>query len=109
MTGKASRTKFVAFKTTELRPGEMRKLVLPDDRAIAIYNVDGKFYATDDSCTHGGASLTEEGVLSGRIIECSWHFGSFNVTTGEVVTTPCSKDLQTYRVSEADGMLYLEA
>ncbi|MDD2795736.1 non-heme iron oxygenase ferredoxin subunit [Acidocella sp.] len=109
MAGKPSRTKFVAFKSSALGPGEMRKLVLPDGRAIAIYNVEGQFYATDDLCTHGGASLTEEGVLSGRIIECSWHFGSFNVTTGEVVTTPCSRDLRTYPISEAGGMLYIEA
>ena len=102
-------TKFAAFKAAALAPGEMRKLVLPDDRAIAIYNVDGKFYATDDLCTHGGASLTEDGTLSGCIIECSWHFGSFNVTTGEVVTTPCNRDLRTYPMSEVEGMLQIEA
>jgi p-cumate 2,3-dioxygenase ferredoxin subunit len=102
-------TKFAAFKADELAPGEMRKLVLTDGRAIAIYNVGGKFYATGDLCTHGGASLTEEGTLNGCIIECSWHFGSFNVTTGEVVTTPCNTDLRTYPVSEEEGILHVEA
>ncbi|GLR67194.1 hypothetical protein GCM10010909_18750 [Acidocella aquatica] len=102
-------TTFAAFTAAALAPGEMKKLVLPDERAIAIYNVDGKFYATDDLCTHGEVSLTEEGILTGCIIECSWHFGSFDVTTGEVVTTPCNKNLLTYTVSEIDGVLHVDA
>ncbi len=101
--------KFAAFAAAELAPGEMRKLALPDERAIAIYNVAGKFYATDDLCTHGEVSLTEEGVLNGHIIECSWHFGSFDVTTGKVMTTPCNRDLPTYPVCEIDGVLHVEA
>ena len=102
-------TKFAAFTAAELAPGEMRKLELPDDRELAIYNVDGKFYATDDLCTHGEVSLTDEGILTGKIIECSWHFGSFDVTTGEVLTTPCNRDLRIYPVQVIEGVLYVDA
>src|ERR1700745_2973371 len=48
---------------------------------IAIYNVGGTFYATDNECTHGAASLAD-GILEDDIIECSLHFGAFNVRTG---------------------------
>ena len=56
---------------------------------LAVYNIGGSFYATDDECTHGAASLAD-GILEGDVIECTMHFGAFNVKTGEAVQSPCS-------------------
>ncbi|HEY2532365.1 MAG TPA: non-heme iron oxygenase ferredoxin subunit [Xanthobacteraceae bacterium] len=67
------------------------------DRRLAVYNIDGKFYATDDECTHASASLAD-GMLEGDVIECSMHFGAFNVRTGAVEAPPCSVALRTYKV-----------
>ncbi|MFH0298133.1 Rieske 2Fe-2S domain-containing protein [Bradyrhizobium sp. 31Argb] len=64
----------------EFPPGEVRQATLPDGTNIAVYNVDGAIYATADLCTHGEASLSEEGILTGKIVECPWHFGTFDVT-----------------------------
>jgi ethylbenzene dioxygenase ferredoxin component len=64
---------------------------------VAIYNIGGTFYATDDACTHGAASLAE-GVLDGDIIECSMHFGAFHVPSGKAVQLPCSISVRTYKV-----------
>jgi nitrite reductase/ring-hydroxylating ferredoxin subunit len=72
------------------------------NNVIAIYNVAGEFYATDNECTHGAASLAE-GMLDGDIIECSLHFGAFNVKTGEAVQAPCFTPLRTYKVIVENG------
>jgi len=69
---------------------------------IAVYNVDGEFYATDNECTHATASLAD-GVLDGDVIECTLHFGAFNVKTGEAVQAPCFTPLRTYKVEVRDG------
>jgi nitrite reductase/ring-hydroxylating ferredoxin subunit len=67
------------------------------DRRLAVYNIDGQFYVTDDECTHASASLAD-GMLEDGIIECSLHFGAFDVKTGVVKAPPCSLALRTYKV-----------
>jgi nitrite reductase/ring-hydroxylating ferredoxin subunit len=51
--------------------------------------------------------LTADGALSDYIVECSWHFGSFDVRTGEGVAAPCRRPLRTYRVVLSDGGIWL--
>lgn len=105
----ATMTKSVPlFRADELKDGEMRQAHLLDGHQIAIYRVGDQFYATDDKCTHGEASLAEEGTLAGHIVECSFHFGSFDVTTGQPVAMPCEVALKTYPVRVKDGKLYVE-
>jgi nitrite reductase/ring-hydroxylating ferredoxin subunit len=67
------------------------------DRRLAVYNIGGEFYVTDDECTHASASLAD-GILDGDIIECAVHCGSFNVRTGAVEAPPCLVPLRTYKV-----------
>ena len=64
---------------------------------VAVYNIDGAFYVTDDECTHAAASLAD-GMLEGDVIECCMHMGSFHVPTGNVVAPPCEVPLRTYQV-----------
>ena len=91
-------------KTGDLAPGEVRRV----DRSegdLAVYNIDGVFYATDDRCTHGLSSLAE-GDLIGEEIECSMHFGSFNVKTGAPMAPPCSIAIRTYKVEVRGDDVY---
>lgn len=67
------------------------------DLVLAVFNVNGTFYVTDDLCTHGPGSLSE-GYLDGHTIECDFHNGAFDVRTGEVVTPPCMVPVKTYKV-----------
>jgi nitrite reductase/ring-hydroxylating ferredoxin subunit len=69
---------------------------------IAVYNVGGAFFATDNECTHGAASLAD-GILEDDVIECALHFGAFNVRTGEPVQAPCFTPLRTYKVIVENG------
>src|SRR5688572_21014730 len=74
---------------------------------LAVYNVGGAFYATDNECTHGAASLAD-GILEDDVIECTMHFGAFNVKTGEAVQAPCFVALRTYKVAVKDGQVLVD-
>lgn len=93
---------------SEVGVGEIRRGELPDGRAVAIYNVDGAFYVTDDTCSHGEASLSEDGMLEGHQVECSWHFGRFDVRSGEACAMPCEKALRTWPVTVEDGRVLVD-
>jgi len=67
------------------------------DKRLAVFNIAGRFYVTDDECTHASASLAE-GILEGDVIECCVHFGAFHVPTGAVTAPPCAVPLRTYKV-----------
>ena len=83
-------------KTSDLSPGAVMQVERPEG-ALAVYNLDGKFYATDDRCTHGLSSLSGGEIIDGEI-ECSMHFGSFDIVTGQPRQSPCSVALRTYPV-----------
>jgi nitrite reductase/ring-hydroxylating ferredoxin subunit len=91
----------------ELEEGTITGGVLPDGNRVAIYLVDGDVYVTDDRCSHGDASLTEEGSIEGCTVECSWHFGTFDVRTGAPTSSPCTEPIRTYRVSLQDGEVWI--
>ena len=77
------------------------------DLTLAVFNVNGAFYVTDDLCTHGPGSLSE-GYLDGHTIECDFHNGAFDVRTGEVVTPPCMLPIKTYRVVVENNDVLIE-
>ncbi len=92
---------FVRIASTgEIRPGKMKRFDI-DGHAILVANVDGCYYAVDDSCTHEDASLAS-GSLKGEMVKCPLHGSRFNVTTGQVLDDPADRDLQTYPV-QVDG------
>src|SRR5262249_58873898 len=88
--------------------GEIRPAAMPDGTNIAVYNVGGTIYATADLCSHGEASLSEEGILTGKIVECPWHFGTFDVTNGQPTGMPCTVALKTFRIILSEENLYVE-
>lgn len=92
---------------SDLSQGSISSALLPDGRRLALYHVDGNVYATDDRCTHGDASLSDEGSLDGCIVECGLHLGAFDVRTGKAVAAPCTKPIQTYPVEIRDGKVWL--
>jgi nitrite reductase (NADH) small subunit len=69
-------------------------------RCIAIFNVDGAFFALDNTCAHRGGPLGE-GELDGEVVTCPWHSWEYNVRTGISLTTP-SLSVKTY-VVQIDG------
>jgi nitrite reductase/ring-hydroxylating ferredoxin subunit len=71
---------------------------------VAVFNVDGQFYATQNRCTHAGGPLCEGG-LWGDVVQCPWHGSEFNVRTGEVVSGPARTPLKTYSITVQGGVI----
>lgn len=74
---------------------------------IAVYNIEGRFYATDDLCTHAQAHLSE-GYIHGEVIECPLHQGWFHVPTGRALRAPVTEDVRTYPVKVLGNRLYVQ-
>lgn len=72
--------------TSELLPGEFQ-LAYDGDTAIAVFNIDGAFYAIEDVCTHDGGELAG-GPIDGFLVECLRHGAKFDVRTGAAVCPP---------------------
>ena len=68
---------------------------------IALCNVNGRFYAIDDVCTHDGAPL-DQGKLEDDLVECPRHGAKFDVTSGRAVVLPAVRPVKTYAV-RVDG------
>lgn len=81
---------------SEIPPGAA-KVYEMGDRAIAVCNVGGQFYAVDDVCTHDEASL-EQGQVEGYEIECPRHGARFDVRTGAVTALPAVVPIETFGV-----------
>ncbi len=71
-------------------------------QAVAVYNVDGCYYATSDICTHGHAHLSD-GWFEGGLIECPLHAGQFDVKSGKGMGPPITCDVRTFPVRVVDG------
>ena len=87
-------------KTSDIDEDEAKQVII-GRKEIAIYNLGGNFYATDDICTHAYASLAD-GYIEGELIECPLHAGTFEIKTGKAVGAPCTVDLNAYEV-KVDG------
>ena len=93
--------------TNEVAAGTALKIEI-EDLALAVFNLDGEFFVTDDLCTHGPGSLSE-GYIDGDVVECNFHNGQFNIRTGEVVSPPCMAAVKTYPVAVIEGRVTIEA
>jgi nitrite reductase/ring-hydroxylating ferredoxin subunit len=82
-------------KVSDVRPGES-KVVVAAGRMIALFNVNGTFYATDNACLHRAGPLGE-GFLDGAVVTCPMHGWQYDVRSGGNLGNPAAK-LRTYRV-----------
>ena len=81
---------------SEIAPETVKAYEVGDKR-LAVYNLAGAYYVTDDECTHACASLAD-GILEDGIVECTLHFGAFDVKTGDALTLPAVVPVMTFPV-----------
>ncbi len=82
------------------------KAVRVGDHSIALFKVDGAFYATHNICTHEYADLSE-GFVDGDVIECPLHAGTFHIPTGKALSPPVTDDIRTYPVKVEGDDIYV--
>jgi nitrite reductase/ring-hydroxylating ferredoxin subunit len=91
--------------TKDLTPGNMKGAEVGDKR-ILVVNVEGKYYAIGDVCTHRGCRLSGGTLKEGGIVQCPCHGSNFDVKTGDVVKGPAKTPEPTFEVKvEKDQVL----
>jgi 3-phenylpropionate/trans-cinnamate dioxygenase ferredoxin subunit len=88
-------------KAEELAPGQWRTADV-DGTAVAVFNVDGEYYAIEDVCTHDGGQLTG-GSVEGRQVVCPRHGARFCIRTGEALTPPAYEPTAKFPVRVHEG------
>lgn len=86
---------------SELKPGEVRTVDV-DGALIAVFNLDGQYYAIEDVCTHDGGVLTGGKIEGGEII-CPRHGARFCIKTGAALTPPAYEPTATFPVRIENG------
>ena len=75
-------------KTSELTSGQS-KCIKVTNKEIAVFNINGKFYAIDNICIHAGGPLNEGYLDTDNCqITCPWHAWGYDLATGKCVTHP---------------------
>jgi nitrite reductase/ring-hydroxylating ferredoxin subunit len=83
-------------KADSLTPGKAAAAEVEGKR-IAVFNVDGAFYALDDECPHAGGPLSEGRVKECKVT-CPWHEAEFDLKTGAVLAAPAFEGVKSYKV-----------
>lgn len=93
---------------SDVPEGGAVKIELAGRPPLAIFNIKGSFFVTDDTCTHGEASLSEGEIDTDEcVVECPWHSGAFELSTGKPCGAPCTIALRIHRFALHDGGIYL--
>ena len=82
------------------------RVVEAEGKILALFNVDGAFYALENACAHRGGPLGE-GDLDGTVVVCPWHAWRWDVKTGANVNNPAVK-MPCFPVSVDDGRVFVE-
>jgi len=95
--------RFIKVATMDELADQQAKLVELEGQKIALFRVDGAFYALSDTCTHRGGPLSE-GTVEGAEVTCPWHGAKFDIRTGAVLGPPARQGVRRYpvRVTGAD-------
>jgi len=88
----------------DIQPSTMKAVEVAGEK-ICVANVEGKYYAIGNVCTHVGGPLAE-GTLEGYEIECPWHGSKFDVRSGEPTRPPAKRPEPTYEIKvEGNNLL----
>ena len=82
--------------------GSAKTVRLPTGVELALFNIKGEFYATENSCPHQGAQLVD-GILCEYVVECDRHGWQFDVRSGQCLTV--TERIKTYKVVVEEGTI----
>tara|TARA_Y100000782_G_scaffold103793_1_gene122263 strand:- start:1339 stop:1647 length:309 start_codon:yes stop_codon:yes gene_type:complete len=99
--------RIIVAKTNEIKPNQIKQVSI-DGKDIVVINIDGNYFAINDTCTHAGGSLSE-GKVEGSIITCDWHGAQFDCKSGKLVKFPAKiNDLESYNVVIESDTIFVE-
>lgn len=87
-----------------MKPCEGRTIKI-NDNDIALFNLNGEFFAIQNTCPHRGGPLGEGSLDEDGVVICPWHGYSFNVKTGEPYGFPYP--VKTFPVKIENGKVFV--
>lgn len=99
--------KILLCRADDVPKGEILRVESDGLPPVAVFNLDGAYFAIDDTCSHGQASLAD-GEIDGGLVECPFHGGCFDIRTGLPAGAPCTEPVARYDlVVEGDAVYAL--
>lgn len=102
-------SELVKIATVDEVPVNDKKLVEIDGVRIALFNLDGAFYAIEDVCTHDGGPLVEGEIVNGHEVRCPRHGARFDIRTGAALSLPAFEPTAAYDVYIQGEELFIES
>lgn len=90
--------------SADFKPGSVRVVDLPDGTPVAVFNVDGRYLAIEDECTHE-AEVLSWGQIEGETVVCPRHAARFSLVSGEALEPPAYEPVATFAVRVAAGIV----
>lgn len=100
---------FVKVAKVDDIPAGASRLVEVEDVRVALFNLDGVFYAIEDVCTHDGGPLVEGEIVDGCQVMCPRHGAHFDIRTGKAMSFPAFEATNTYAVRVDGGDIWIES
>ena len=94
------------IKVGEIDDEDAKEFEIEKGKKIALFYVNGKYYATDHLCTHEDASLCD-GYIDGDTVECPLHQGVFSISSGKALESPATVDLKIYNTKILEDYVYV--
>lgn len=92
--------------TDEIKPGSMKSFRI-NNEPVLVCNLNGKYYAIADECTHDFAPIST-GILDKDQIICPRHHARFNIIDGSVNAPPAVVPVETYEVKIEDDKIFVK-
>ena len=102
-------TDFIKVATVDEIPVGGSKLVEVDDVRVALFNLDGDYYAIEDMCTHDGGPLVEGEVVNECQVQCPRHGARFDIRTGAAVSFPAFTPTTVFEVKIEGNDVLIDA
>lgn len=90
-------------QASSIAPGDYAQADV-DGVIVAVFNIDGVFYAIEDQCTHDGGGLAG-GAVDGCEVICPRHGARFSLKTGDALTPPAYEPVRTFETRVVDGTI----
>lgn len=91
----------------DLAPGETQVIYL-EGKMVGLFNINGELYAINNRCSHARGPLTDGAINADECsVVCPWHYGKFDIKTGQAIDGVVRKPVQTYQVDVRDGVIYV--
>jgi len=99
--------KFVEISKSEAVPADSMKMFLVEGQEVLVVNLDEKYYAVSNRCTHARGDLSK-GRLEGKIVVCPRHGSKFDVTNGSRISGPAKDSLPVFEIKVEDKSLKIK-